>query len=175
MKIEQGFGIWLTGMPSSGKSTITRSLVELLRERGVLPVVLESDTLRRTLTPEPTYAPEERDRFYRQMAELGALISRHGVPVIFDATANLRKYRDEGRSLIPHFVEVLVRCPLDECRRRDAKGIYAAAARGAASNVPGIQTEYEPPDAPEVTIDGRDDPAQNAGRIMDHLFPRSCI
>jgi adenylylsulfate kinase len=109
------------------------------------------------------------------MADLGALITRYGVPVIFDATANLRKYRDEGRSLIPRFVEVLVRCPLDECRKRDPKGIYAAAAAGSASTVPGIQTEYEPPGAPEVTVDGRDAPELNAGRIMAHLSSRRYI
>jgi len=175
MTIEQGFGIWITGLPSSGKSTIARKLVEMLRERGVRPVVLESDALRKVLTPEPTYASGERDRFYRQMAELGALISQCGVPVIFDATANRRHYRDQGRSLMPHFLEVQVRCPLDECRKRDPKGIYAAAAGGAASNVPGVQAVYEPAIAPDVSLEGRDAPERNAGRIIDQLILRRYI
>lgn len=175
MKVEQGFGIWITGVPSAGKSTIARKLVEMLQERGIRPVVLESDALRRVLTPQPSYSSGERDRFYRQMAELGALISQCGVPVIFDATANRRSYRDRGRSLIPHFLEVLVQCPLDECKMRDPKGIYAAAAGGAASNVPGVQAAYEPPLAPDVSLDGRDAPERTAGRIIDQLILRSYV
>jgi adenylylsulfate kinase len=170
MRTEQGFGIWITGVPSSGKSTISRSLVQLLERRGIRPVVLESDALRRVLTPDPTYAPDERDRFYQQMAGLGALITRCGVPVIFDATANRRAYRDAGRSRITQFLEVLVTCPLDECRKRDPKGLYAAAAVGAASHVPGIQAAYESPPAPDIALDGRDDPAGNAERIVELLL-----
>jgi adenylylsulfate kinase len=172
---KQTFGIWITGIPSSGKSTITRELVTLLQERGIHPAVLESDSLRKVLTPEPTYRPAERDRFYQQMADLGALIVRWGVPVIFDATANRRRYRDRARLSIPCFLEILIACPLEECRKRDPKGIYAAAASGTASNVPGIQTDYEPPLAPEITLDGRMSARDNARKIIEKLRERDYI
>ncbi len=108
MKGKQGFAVWITGIPASGKSSITRELVGKLNEQGVLPAVLGSDALRSILTPEPTYSPEERDRFYRQMAQIGEMLCREGIPVIFDATANRREYRNHARSRINSFSEVLV-------------------------------------------------------------------
>ncbi len=172
MKKEQQFAVWITGIPSSGKSTITRELVSRLKDQGVYPAVLESDVLRAILTPEPTYFPDERDRFYLQMARLGALLTHQGIPVIFDATANRRTYRDHARSLISPFVEVFVQCPFEVCRARDTKGIFAAAERGDATNVPGVQAIYEPPLGPEVTIDCRETPSVSAEAIVAHLKVR---
>jgi adenylylsulfate kinase len=175
MTHKQAFGIWITGIPSSGKSTITCELVTLLHELDIYPAVLESDSLRKVLTPEPTYRPAERDRFYQQMADLGALIARGGAPVIFDATANRRYYRDRARSSIPRFLEILIACPIEECMKRDPKGIYAAAVSGTATHVPGIQTEYEIPLAPDLTLDGRLPARDNASRIIELLRQRNYL
>lgn len=153
MSTVQGFAVWLTGLPASGKSSITLELVKSLRELQVPVVVLESDSLRKILTPNATYEPEERDRFYRTMAALGELITQHGVNVIFDATANRLGYRNYARTLIPKFLEAYVRCPLELCMKRDPKGIYDRARSGAAVTVPGLQTEYEQSAAPEITLD----------------------
>jgi adenylylsulfate kinase len=169
MNEREGFAVWITGLPASGKSAITRELVARMNSQGLSAAVLESDTLRTVLTPEPTFSSNERDRFYLQMAQLGAMLTRQGIPVIFDATANLRAYRDHARTLIPCFVEVYVSCSLDICRERDPKGIYAAAARGAASNVPGMQATYEPPIAPELTVDCRETPSINAETILTRI------
>lgn len=153
MSTAQGFAVWLTGLPASGKSSITRELAKRLHELRVPVVVLESDRLRNILTPDATYSPEERDRFYRAMALLGESITRNGVNVIFDATANRVAYRDYARKLIPKFVETYVRCPLELCMKRDPKAIYERARSGAAVTVPGFQSAYEPPSAPEITLD----------------------
>jgi adenylylsulfate kinase len=175
MKGKQGFAVWITGIPASGKSSITRELVGKLNDQGVLPAILGSDELRSILTPEPTYSTEERDRFYRQMAQIGEMLCREGIPVIFDATANRREYRDHARSRISSFLEVLVACPLELCRKRDPKGIYAAADRGKALNVPGVQTPFEPPLEPDVVVDGREDPRISAGIIFRQLKKRGDI
>jgi adenylylsulfate kinase len=166
----EGFAVWITGIPASGKSAITRELVTRLNSQGLSTAVLESDALRKVLTPEPTFGSNERDHFYLQMAQLGAMLTRQGIPVIFDATANRRSYRDHARTLIPRFVEVFVSCTLDICRERDPKGLYAAAARGAASNVPGMQAVYEPPLAPEVTVDCREIPPISAEKIFTRIM-----
>jgi adenylylsulfate kinase len=175
MKGKQGFAVWITGLPASGKSSITRELAGKLRERGVFPAVLGSDAMRMILTPEPTYDPEERDLFYRQMAQIGDMLCRDGIPVIFDATANRREYRDQARSRISSFLEVLVECPLDLCRKRDPKGIYAAADQGKATHVPGVQAPFEPPLEPDVVVDGRDDARASADTIVRRLGERGYI
>jgi adenylylsulfate kinase len=175
MKGKRGFAIWITGLPASGKSSITRELVAILNERGVSPAVLESDILRSILTPEPTYRPEERDRFYRQMVQVGEMLFRQGIPVIFDATANRREYRDLARSRISSFLEVLVDCPIELCKKRDPKGIYAAADQGKATDVPGVQSPYEPPLEPDVIVDGREDPRIGVKAIVRRLKKRGDI
>lgn len=163
------FAIWLTGLPASGKSTITRTLVAKLHGCNVFPVVLESDHMRRILTPEPTYHDDERQRFYAQLVAIGDTIYRSDVPVIFDATGNRRIYRERARKQLDRFVEIYVNSPLDICKSRDPKGIYAAALSGAASTVPGVQTAYEPPESPELAIDGRTSPDVNAELILECL------
>jgi adenylylsulfate kinase len=163
------FAIWITGLPASGKSTITRELVQQLAAAGIVPAVLESDELRKILSPEGNYSPAGRDRFYRQMALIGAMLVRSGIPVIIDATANRSAYRDHLRSLVRQFVEVHVACPLETCISRDPKGIYAAAAAGRSKNVPGIQAPYEPPLSPEVTVTCDEAPYAAALRIMRKL------
>jgi adenylylsulfate kinase len=146
------FAIWLTGLPASGKSTITAMLKKKLEEIGPVEV-LESDTVRHVVTPHPTYSEAERDQFYRSLAFMGAKLVSHGVTVIFDATANKRAYRDFARSLIPNFIEVWVECPLELAMQRDYKGTYRRGQKGESSTVPGLQEPYEAPLNPEVRID----------------------
>ena len=166
-----GFVIWLTGLPGSGKTTIAKHLWEKLKEKEVVTAHLESDELRKILTPEPDYSRRERDWFYSVLMFMGKLFSEHGVNVLLDATANLRKYRDEIRAAVPRFVEVYVRCPLDVCAARDPKGIYAAAQKGEASTVPGMQEPYEEPEHPEVIVDSdRISAEQAAQKVIEHLL-----
>lgn len=153
MREPQAFGIWITGLPASGKSTITAALVPRLEALGLPVEILESDALRRSLTPSPTYSHEERDFLYRAMAFLGSRLVAHGVTVIFDATANHRSYRDLARTLIPRFLEVAVECPLEVCIKRDRKGTYQAGFAGKSATVPGLQDVYEPPLQPDVLIE----------------------
>jgi len=169
MNTEQGFAIWITGIPASGKTSITRELVKKLALRGIPVVVLESDEMRNILTPVPTYDQKERDAFYRALALIGDLITRSGVPVIFDATANKRAYREYARTIIPRFVEAYVTCPLEICMKRDPKGIYGQAVAGKTSTVPGIQAMYEPPHNPDITLDGRNPPEAAADALVDIL------
>jgi adenylylsulfate kinase len=173
--MKHAFAVWITGVPASGKSTVTRALVGELASRGVDAAVLESDALRRVFTPHPVYSDEERETFYRSMVYIGALLVRHGVPVIFDATANRRAYRSGARNCIERFIEVYVECPLEECVARDPKGIYGKARSGEASTVPGVQTVYEPPAHPDVVVSGSGDARDAARTILGVLESRGCI
>lgn len=160
------FAAWLTGRPASGKSAIARELVGLLHERGVEVSVLESDVMRTQLTPFPRYDDADRDFFYRTLAEIGAHLVNGGRPVVFDATANRRAYRDAGRKAIERFAEVYVDTPLEICKARDPKGLY----RG------GMTIDYEPPLTPELVIDGsRTAPAEGARAILALLEKRAWV
>jgi adenylylsulfate kinase len=167
---EPAFAVWLTGLPASGKSTVARALASELGGRGIRAAVLESDAVRREISPQSKYDDAERDAFYATLAYLAGVLVLHGVPVIVDATANRRAYRDRARAAIPRFLEAHVACPLAVCQARDPKGIYRRGAAGTARNVPGVSAPYEPPLTPEVVVDGeREDPAAAAGRIVSEL------
>lgn len=167
---ENAFAVWITGLPASGKSTIAAELSAQMTARGIDVVVLESDELRKVFTPHPQYDPEERDNFYRQMVYVGALLTRHGIPVIFDATANRRAYRDRARQEIAKFLEIYIECPLATCMARDPKGIYRRGREGTAETVPGLQAEYEVPEKPDLVLHGDSEaPADAARKVMAKL------
>ena len=165
------FAVWLTGLPASGKSTLARELLGRLRARGVDAALLESDVMRTQLTPFPRYDEAERDLFYAALAALGAFLVRAGRPVIFDATANRRRYRDAARASVGRFCEVHVDTPLAACRARDPKRLYLAGG-----NLPGVNAPYEAPRAPELVVEGeRGKPAEAAARIVAHLEARGWL
>ena len=147
------FAIWITGLPASGKSTIATALRPRLEAVGLRMEVLESDVLRRILTPSPSYSDDERDLFYRAVAFMGSRLVAHGITVVFDATATKQAYRAFARNLIGRFVEVAVECPLDVCMARDTKGTYRKGLEGRSTTVPGLHTPYESPENPDVRID----------------------
>ena len=170
------FAVWITGRPAAGESTITAALAAALAARRIDCEVIESDALRRAITPEPTYTDEERKIFYAAMATMGELLVKHGVAVIFDATAHRRAWRDRARRRIARFAEVYVDCTEEICVSRDPKGIYRQAREGSATTVPGIQVAYEAPSRPEVVVRGDQMPPEEAAqRIIDHLIERCWV
>lgn len=163
-----GFVLWLTGLPASGKTTLAREVQRRLLERGIASVMLDSDELRKILTPEPKYTAEERDTFYGVIVEQAVMASKHGINVLIAATANRRAYRDAARKQIPRFAEIHVRCALEICRQRDPKGLYARAASNEIQNMPGLGGDYEPPLNPEVVVDtDQRSIAEAATKILD--------
>ena len=156
------FAIWLTGRPASGKSAIARELVRLLHERRVEVSVLESDVMRTQLTPFPRYDDADRDFFYRTLAEIGAHLVKGGRPVVFDATANRRAYRNAGRKAIERFAEVHVDTPLEICEARDPKGLYRS----------GVTIDYELPLAPELVIHAAHASPEDAAQQVIALLQR---
>ncbi len=158
------WAIWLTGIPGSGKSSLARAAARAVEAEGVPVAVLELDVLRRTLTPAPRYSDRERDLVYGALVLVARLLVEHGVPVLIDATAHRRRWRDAARAVIPRFAEVHVQCPLAVAREREGRrhdghaprGIYGRAGRPGA-RVPGVDVPYEAPLAAEVTVDASRD------------------
>jgi len=160
------FAVWLTGLPAAGKSTIARALGDELAARGIDAAILESDVIRPILMPHAGYNDADRDAFYRAFAYVGALLVGHGVPVVFDATANRRGYRARARAQIDRFLEVYVDCPLDVCMARDPKGLYREARSGGARNLPGLHAAYQPPEQPDLRIDSSCTSPEGAARAV---------
>jgi len=170
------FAVWITGLPASGKSTITAAVRPKLEALGLRVEVLESDAVRRIVTPTPTYSHDERELFYRSLAFMGSRLVAHGVAVIFDATATKRVYRDFARSLIERFVEVAVECPLEICMTRDQKGTYAKGLSGQSMTVPGLQDPYEVSMSPDIRIDTvSTPPSEAAKKIIAVLADKSFV
>ncbi len=177
---QNGWCVWITGLPGSGKSVVSEALLRLLYEKRIRAQLLSSDALRKVITPKPTYSLEERDIVYSTITYVARQLTENGVNVIIDATGNLRRYRDCARQQIPKFIEAYLQCPLDVCKEREAnrgetyqapKHIYSHPAKGRTSTVPGIGQPYEPPLNPEIAVDTvRLAPEECAFKIMRRIL-----
>lgn len=165
-KDRQGFAIYLTGLPSSGKTTLAHALREMLSQRGISVQVLDSDEMRRILTPNPTYSSPEREWFYEVLAFIASLLVNNGVNVIIAATAPLQAHRQAARSRIHRFAEVYLHCPPEVCRARDPKGLWKRADAGEIRTLPGAGVPYEPPESPEMRVDTEHLSAQKAASLV---------
>jgi len=154
------WAIWITGPPASGKSAIARAVEADLHARGQAVKRLELDEVRESITPAPRYTDAERDVVYRALGYMAALLVEAGRPVLIDATAHRRIWRDLARGAIPRFAEVQLVCPLPICRERERtrapghapRDIYRKGGLPGAT-VPGVDVPYEVALAPELLID----------------------
>jgi len=164
----RGAVVWILGLPSAGKSTLASRLAGRMREEGIPVLLLDGDEVRGALDPAPGFDESARAAFYRTLARLAALAARQGMVAIVAATSNRRVHREEARRHWPELLEVFVDVPLEECERRDAKGLYAKARRGEAPSLPGVGDTFEPPEAPDIRATGGEDPtvvAEIANRL----------
>ena len=174
--VRAGFALWLTGLPSSGKTTLAHELSALLSERGIAVQILDSDELRRRLTPHPTYSAEERDWFYDTITFLAELLTANGVNLVIAATASRRAFRQRARDRIARFAEVYAVCSPEVCRARDPKGLWERADRGEITNLPGGGAVYEAPRAPEAAVNtDRHSPQAAAHSILRQLDRRGFL
>lgn len=154
-----GVVVWLTGLPSSGKSKFARHVHAALRAHGAASCILDGDEVRACLVPKPGYSDAERSAFYESLANIAALIARQGQIVLVPATAHRKHFRERARALAPAFLEVWVATPLAECEARDSKGLYAQARAGNLQGVPGVNEPFEEPEAPALVVHRADDVA----------------
>ncbi len=149
----QGFVVWLTGLSGAGKSTIAKRLRQELVGLGRHAEVLDGDEIRTHLSRGLGYSKADRDTNIRRIGYVARLVARSGGVAIAAAISPYREIRDELRAQTPGFVEVYVRCALDELVRRDVKGLYMKALAGEITNFTGVDDPYEPPLRAEVTVD----------------------
>jgi len=175
---KQGFCVWFTGLSAAGKSTTAEILTALLQEFGRQVTLLDGDVVRNHLSRGLGFSKEDRDANIRRIGFVAAEIVKHQGTVICAAVSPYRATRNEVRNSIgaDRFIEVFVNTPLEECERRDMKGMYLKARRGEIKNFTGIDDPYEPPVQAELVIETLNSSAEdNARLIVDYLRERGFL
>jgi adenylyl-sulfate kinase len=171
---DAGATLWFTGLSGAGKSTIAEIVEAELRERGFKVEVLDGDVVRTNLSKGLGFSKEDRDTNIRRIAFVADLLSRNGVIAITAAISPYREVRDEARQLMgDRFIEIHVKASVEECARRDVKGLYEKAMRGEIKEFTGVSDPYEEPLSPEIVCDTEaESPDESAGKVIAFLESR---
>src|SRR5690606_16687828 len=155
LKNHGAFLIWFTGLSGSGKSTIANELEKALFAKEIHTYLLDGDNVRKGLNNNLSFSPEDRSENIRRIAEVANLMIDAGLVVLASFVSPYREDRENVKRIVGYnnFIEVFVNTPIEECERRDVKGLYAKARAGEIKNFTGVNAPYEAPMAPDVEID----------------------
>lgn len=151
--MRQGFVVWLTGLPGSGKTTIARELEPELRKLGWPVEVLDGDEIRQNLSKGLGFSREDRETHLKRVTYVAKLLSRNGVAVIAAFISPYRSIREFARKETTNFMEIYVKCSVEICAKRDPKGLYRKASTGEIRDLTGLQDLYEEPLRPDLLVD----------------------
>jgi len=169
-KKKEGVVLWFTGLSGAGKSTLAECLEPKLKAAGKRVEILDGDVVRTHLSKGLGFSREDRDTNIARIAFVSHLLARNGVVVMVAAISPFRETREKARQLIGDFIEVHVAPPLEECIKRDVKGLYKKAIAGEIQQFTGISDPYEEPLSPELKIDtSRGSVDEGANRILAKL------
>jgi len=177
---EPGFVVWLTGLSGSGKTTIAIDLEKELLKRGLRVQRLDGDIVRKSLTRDLGFTEEDRKKNIERITFVTRLLAKHGVATLVSFISPYISVRDNARNEVNEekakFVEVFVKASVDECARRDVKGLYEKAFSGEIPNFTGVSHPYEEPPTPEVVCDTEFETVEESTQlILKHLEKESII
>lgn len=165
-----GFVVWITGLPASGKSTIAEGVERELRAKDLKVEVFDGDEVRKNLSKGLGFSKQDRDTHNKRIIYVCKLLTRNGVNAIVSLISPYRSTRAYAKEQLPNFVEVYLKCSLQECMKRDPKGLYKKALAGEITNMTGIQDPYEEPLNPEVILNTENYTSQqNIIKVMEKL------
>ena len=166
---QRGCVLWFTGLSGSGKSTLANALDAELHGRGIKTVLLDGDNVRHGLCGDLGFSAEDRHENLRRIAEVAKLMADAGLVVLTAFVSPFRSDRDRARAVVgpQRFAEIYVDAPVEVCAQRDVKGLYAKAQAGLIADFTGVNSPYEAPTAPELTVSsGRETLAESTARIL---------
>jgi adenylylsulfate kinase len=175
---QKGVIIWFTGLSGSGKSTIAHEVEERLYQMGKLGYVLDGDNIRHGLNGDLGFSPEDREENIRRIGEVAKLFSQLGIITMTAFISPYRKDRNRVRSLVKkgEFIEVYVKCPLDELKQRDPKGMYEKALKGEIKEFTGISAPYEEPQNPEIILETEKETIEESSKkVINYLTSKKII
>ena len=161
-----GFTVWFTGLPSSGKSTLAKVLKDEIEKKNRHVEILDGDEVRLRLSKGLGFSKEDRDENIRRISYVAKIITRCGAVAVTCAISPYKSIRQEARQEIQDFIEVFVDCDLDECVKRDVKGLYKKALSGEIKNFTGISDPYEKPDSPEIIVNTSSETIEQSLKII---------
>ncbi|TMK78951.1 MAG: adenylyl-sulfate kinase [Actinobacteria bacterium] len=168
-----GFTLWFTGLSGAGKTTIAELVGPELEERGLTVEYLDGDVVRTHLSKGLGFSKEDRDTNIERIGWVASRLTRHGAAVLVSAISPYEETRQKARGLVAEhgsFVEVFVAASVEECARRDVKGLYEKAFRGEIKEFTGVSDPYEEPSSPEILIDTEEhDPPESARIVIEKL------
>lgn len=175
---QRGMMLWFTGLSGSGKSTVAIALERELHNRGLLCRILDGDNIRSGINNNLGFSAEDRVENIRRIAEVGRLFVDTGIITIAAFISPNNQLREMAAEIIgkDDFVEVFVSTPLEECEKRDVKGLYAKARRGEIKNFTGISAPFETPEHPDITLDTSKLPVEESVKILlDYVLPKAVL
>jgi len=172
---QRGCVVWMTGLSGSGKSTIAIGLERRLHEQGIFTQVLDGDNVRTGINNNLGFSEADRTENIRRIAEVAKLFSGTGVVTICCFVSPTLAIREQAKAIIgaEDFIEVFVDTPLEECERRDVKGLYAKARAGEVKAFTGISAPFEAPERPDVRLETTGQALEaTIDDLYEHLLPR---
>lgn len=169
------FLLWFTGLSGSGKSTIANKVEEALYKKGVKTYTLDGDNIRKGLNSDLTFTPEDRTENIRRIAETAHLMIDAGLVVLAAFISPYKKDRENIKTIVKdvNFVEVFINTSIEECERRDVKGLYKKARAGKITDMTGVSSPYEAPTHPDIEILTEKLSVEDAvQKIMDFISPK---
>jgi adenylylsulfate kinase len=171
--VNSGFTLWFTGLSGAGKSTVANAVGAQLEKAGRLVEYLDGDVVRTHLSKGLGFSKEDRDTNIERIGWVASRLTRHGAAVLVSAISPYEATRRKARALVEEFgpfVEIFVEASVDECARRDVKGLYVKAFAGEIKEFTGVSDPYEPPSAPELVLHTEQEtPHESAQRVVDKL------
>lgn len=173
--MKRGIVIWLTGLPCSGKTSISKEVERYFNEKSLPIQRLDGDVVRKTISRDLGFSKKDRDLNIERLSYIAQILSENGVHVISAFVSPYQKMRDFTRGLCANFIEVHINCSIEECKRRDIKGMYERALKGEIKDFTGVQDPYEVPQNPEIVVNTENRSIEESVKEIISYIEKNCI